>query len=166
MVLAGKQRFFLLSTVFVVAFAWLIAGPAAYAAESIVIGVPTSLGFLEGKEAIVFPLYNTETNYFADRFAKNYQHLLINHGHEKTKNYPYAFAKFKDGQTITPIMRRLYFNLVYTEKAFKGSPFEQHKYFQTRLRSQKIIGSVRKACKYVIKQVRRCLKPDYYFDIP
>jgi branched-chain amino acid transport system substrate-binding protein len=46
-----KQRFFLLSTVFVIAFAWLIAGPAAYAAEPIVIGVPTSLGFLEGKEA-------------------------------------------------------------------------------------------------------------------
>ena len=46
-----KQRFFLLSTVFVVAFAWLIAGPAAYAAEPIVIGVPTSLGFLEGKES-------------------------------------------------------------------------------------------------------------------
>jgi branched-chain amino acid transport system substrate-binding protein len=46
-----KQRFFLLSTVLVVAFAWLIAGPAAYAAEPIVIGVPTSLGFLEGKEA-------------------------------------------------------------------------------------------------------------------
>ena len=46
-----KQRFFLLSTVFFVAFAWLLAGPAAYAAEPIVIGVPTSLGFLEGKEA-------------------------------------------------------------------------------------------------------------------
>ncbi|MEJ2284093.1 MAG: ABC transporter substrate-binding protein [Desulfobacterales bacterium] len=46
-----KQRFFLLSTVFVFAFAWLIAGPAAYAAEPIVIGVPTSLGFLEGKES-------------------------------------------------------------------------------------------------------------------
>ena len=46
-----KQRFLLLSTVFVVAFAWLIAGPSAYAAEPIVIGVPTSLGFLEGKEA-------------------------------------------------------------------------------------------------------------------
>ena len=46
-----KQRFFLLSTVFVVAFAWFIAGPAAYAADPIVIGVPTSLGFLEGKEA-------------------------------------------------------------------------------------------------------------------
>jgi len=46
-----KQRFFLLSTVLVVAFAWLIAYPAAYAAEPIVIGVPTSLGFLEGKEA-------------------------------------------------------------------------------------------------------------------
>jgi branched-chain amino acid transport system substrate-binding protein len=46
-----KHRFFLLSTVFVVAFAWLIAGPAAYAAEPIIIGVPTSLGFLEGKES-------------------------------------------------------------------------------------------------------------------
>ena len=46
-----KHRFFLLSTVFVIAFACLITGPAAYAAESIVIGVPTSLGFLEGKEA-------------------------------------------------------------------------------------------------------------------
>jgi branched-chain amino acid transport system substrate-binding protein len=46
-----KQRIFLLSTVFFVAFAWLIAGPAAYAAEPIVIGVPTSLGFLEGKES-------------------------------------------------------------------------------------------------------------------
>ena len=46
-----KQRLFLLSTVFFVAFAWLIAGPAAYAAEPIVIGVPTSLGFLEGKES-------------------------------------------------------------------------------------------------------------------
>jgi len=46
-----KQRFFLLSTVFVVAFAWLIVGPAAYAAEPIVIGVPTSLGFMEGKES-------------------------------------------------------------------------------------------------------------------
>ena len=46
-----KQRFFLLSTVFVVAFAWLITGPAAYASEPIVIGVPTSLGFLEGKES-------------------------------------------------------------------------------------------------------------------
>jgi branched-chain amino acid transport system substrate-binding protein len=46
-----RQRFFLLGTVFVVAFAWLIAGPAAYAAEPIVIGVPTSLGFLEGKES-------------------------------------------------------------------------------------------------------------------
>lgn len=46
-----KQRIFLLSTVFFVAFAWLVAGPAAYAAEPIVIGVPTSLGFLEGKES-------------------------------------------------------------------------------------------------------------------
>jgi branched-chain amino acid transport system substrate-binding protein len=46
-----KRRFFLLSTVFFVAFAWMMAGPTAFAAEPIVIGVPTSLGFLEGKES-------------------------------------------------------------------------------------------------------------------
>ena len=98
--------------------------------------------------------------------ANNYHHLLINNGHEETKNYPHAFAKFEDGQIITPIMRRMYFNLIHNEKAFEGSLCKQHKYFRKWLRSQKIIGSVRKACKYVIKQVRRCLKPDYYFDIP
>jgi len=46
-----KPKFFLLSTVFVMALAGIIALPAAFAAEPIVIGVPTSLGFLEGKES-------------------------------------------------------------------------------------------------------------------
>ena len=46
-----KGRLFLLGVVLFVGFVWFIAGPAAYAAEPIVIGVPTSLGFLEGKEA-------------------------------------------------------------------------------------------------------------------
>jgi len=98
--------------------------------------------------------------------ANNYHHILLNNGHEETKNYPYAFGKFKDGQTITPIMRRIYFNLVYNKKVFKESPFEQHKYFQKRLRLQNIISSVKRALKYVIKQIRRYFKPDYYFDIP
>jgi len=46
-----KRRLFLLGVVLFVGFAWLAIGPAVYAAEPIVIGVPTSLGFLEGKEA-------------------------------------------------------------------------------------------------------------------
>jgi len=46
-----KQRLFLLSTVFIVALVWFITVPVAFAAEPIVIGVPTSLGFLEGKES-------------------------------------------------------------------------------------------------------------------
>ena len=46
-----KRRSYFFSLVLFVAFASFITGPAAYAAESIVIGVPTSLGFLEGKEA-------------------------------------------------------------------------------------------------------------------
>jgi branched-chain amino acid transport system substrate-binding protein len=46
-----KRKFLLSSLVFFVAFTCLFLGPAAYAADPIVIGVPTSLGFLEGKEA-------------------------------------------------------------------------------------------------------------------
>jgi branched-chain amino acid transport system substrate-binding protein len=46
-----KRRYFFQSIGFVIALVWLIAGPAAFAAEPIVIGVPTSLGFLEGKES-------------------------------------------------------------------------------------------------------------------
>ena len=41
--------------------------------------------------------------------AKKYQRLLIANGYDKSKNYPYAFARFKNGQTIKPMMRRLYF---------------------------------------------------------
>jgi len=46
-----KLRSFLLGIVLLVGFAWLVSGPAVYAAEPVVIGVPTSLGFLEGKES-------------------------------------------------------------------------------------------------------------------
>jgi branched-chain amino acid transport system substrate-binding protein len=46
-----KRRLFLIGVVLFAGFAWFAIGPAVYAAEPIVIGVPTSLGFLEGKEA-------------------------------------------------------------------------------------------------------------------
>ncbi len=46
-----KGKLCLISFVSFVAVACVMALPAAYAADSIVIGVPTSLGFLEGKEA-------------------------------------------------------------------------------------------------------------------
>ena len=46
-----KRRFSILGLVLLVGFVWLSVGPVSYAADEIVIGVPTSLGFLEGKEA-------------------------------------------------------------------------------------------------------------------
>jgi len=46
-----KRRSYFFGLVLLVTFAWIITGPAVSAAEPIVIGVPTSLGFLEGKEA-------------------------------------------------------------------------------------------------------------------
>ena len=39
------RRFILLGILLFIGVAWFVAGPAVYAAESIVIGVPTSLGF-------------------------------------------------------------------------------------------------------------------------
>ena len=46
-----KCKLFLLGVLLFVGFAWSVTGPAAYAGEPIIIGVPTSLGFLEGKES-------------------------------------------------------------------------------------------------------------------
>ena len=46
-----KRNFFLVSLLIILASAWSISGSIAFAAEPIVIGVPTSLGFLEGKES-------------------------------------------------------------------------------------------------------------------
>ena len=98
--------------------------------------------------------------------VKNYYCLLIENGYEETKNYPYAFAEFDDGQTITPMMRRLYFNEIFHDKARKGSPFEQHEYLLSRLRSQAIKHRLIAVGKYVMKLIKRWLNPDYYFDMP
>ena len=46
-----NRKIFLFCLALVAVFVWTIPVPAVYAAEPIVIGVPTSLGFLEGKES-------------------------------------------------------------------------------------------------------------------
>lgn len=46
-----KQKLSFLSLAFFIAAFWLIFTPSIYAADEIIIGVPTSLGFLEGKES-------------------------------------------------------------------------------------------------------------------
>jgi branched-chain amino acid transport system substrate-binding protein len=46
-----NRKVSLLCLALVAVFVWMIPAPAVLAAEPIVIGVPTSLGFLEGKEA-------------------------------------------------------------------------------------------------------------------
>ena len=46
-----NRKISLLCLVLVALFVWTIPVPAVFAADPIVIGVPTSLGFLEGKEA-------------------------------------------------------------------------------------------------------------------
>jgi branched-chain amino acid transport system substrate-binding protein len=46
-----KRSIFLISCLFAATFVWVIPNGLVYAAEPIIIGVPTSLGFLEGKES-------------------------------------------------------------------------------------------------------------------
>jgi len=46
-----NRKVILLCLALVAAFVWTVPVPAVFAADPIVIGVPTSLGFLEGKEA-------------------------------------------------------------------------------------------------------------------
>jgi hypothetical protein len=98
--------------------------------------------------------------------AKDYYRLLIDNGHDETKNFPYAFAKFRNGKTITPLMRRVYFEMLFHDKEFKGSPFEQHECFRSRLHLQEIKNNLRTFGKYVVTQIGRIFNPDYEFDKP
>ncbi len=46
-----NKKLFVFGMLFVVSFMWIIPVTGAFAADEIVVGVPTSLGFLEGKES-------------------------------------------------------------------------------------------------------------------
>jgi hypothetical protein len=98
--------------------------------------------------------------------AREYHRLLIENRHEEAKNYSYAFAKFQNGKSITPMMRRLYFDMVFHNAEPTESPFEKYEYFQSLLRSQRIKNIIRNGGKYLVTQIKRTLKPDYYFDKP
>jgi hypothetical protein len=101
-----------------------------------------------------------------EELAKDYHRLLIDNGYEETINYPYAFAKFNNGKTITPLMRRVYFEMVFSDKSLKGSPFEQYEYFRSRMHLQKIKKKLRNLGKYSMNKIGKYLNPDYDFDRP
>jgi hypothetical protein len=101
-----------------------------------------------------------------EELASEYRRLLIGNGYEETKNYPYAFEKFKNGITITPLIRRAYFEMLFHDKAFKGSPFEQYEYFRSRLHFQKLKNNLRTFGKYMITKIGSFLNADYNFDKP
>ena len=101
-----------------------------------------------------------------EELAKDYCRLLIDNGHDETKNFPYAFAQFENGKPITPLMRRVYFEMLFHDQKFKGSPFEQYEYFRSRLHLQEIKNNLRSFGKYVVTQIGRFFNPDYNFDKP
>jgi hypothetical protein len=101
-----------------------------------------------------------------EELAKEYQSLLINNGYEETKNFPYAFEKFTNGKTITPLMRRFYFQMLFHNKKFRGSPFEQYEYFRSRLHFQWIKANLRAFSKSMATKIGSFLNPDYHFDKP
>lgn len=100
------------------------------------------------------------------KLAFSYHRLLIECGYEYTKAYPYAFATFENGQTINPVMRRLYYEFILHNKPFDGSPFKQYSYFKRRLRLTIIRRFLGELGRNVISRIRRYINPDYDFDVP
>ena len=98
--------------------------------------------------------------------AKEYHSLLIENGYEETKFFPYAFEKFKNSKPITPLMRRAYFEMIFHDKEFKGSPFEQYEFFRSRLHFQEIKSNLRTFSKYIASKIGSFLNADYDFDKP
>jgi hypothetical protein len=98
--------------------------------------------------------------------AKEYKNLLIENGYEETKNYPYAFAKFQNGKTITPLMRQFYFEMIFHDKELDGSPFAQDEYFRSRMLLLKTKNKLRTFGKNTVSKIGTFLKHDYNFDKP
>ena len=101
-----------------------------------------------------------------EELSQNYYKLLIDNGHETTKIYPYAFAKFENGKPITPLMRRFYFKMLFHDKEFTGSPFGQYEYFSSRLHLQNMKNNIRNFGKYGVRQIGKFINPDHDFDKP
>jgi hypothetical protein len=101
-----------------------------------------------------------------EELAKEYRSLLIENGFEETKFFPYAFEKFNNGKAITPLMRRVYFEMIFHDKEFKGSPFEQYEFFRSRMHFQKIKSNLRTFSKSIATKIGSFLNPDYDFDKP
>jgi hypothetical protein len=96
--------------------------------------------------------------------AKEYKNILVENGYDETKNYPYAFAKFQNGKVITPLMRHIYFEMLFQDKEFEGSPFAQYEYFRSRMQLLKIKNNLRTFGKYLITKTGTLLNHDYNFD--
>jgi len=98
------------------------------------------------------------------KLANDYHNLLIDNGYEDTKNYPYAYAQFQNGKPITPLMRHVYFDMVFNDKGFTGSPFGKYKYFSSRSHIQKFKSNLRNFGKYGVRQIGKLINPNHDFD--
>jgi hypothetical protein len=101
-----------------------------------------------------------------EELAEDYLGCLIKNGYKETTNYPYAFAKFKNGKLINPLMRRFYFEVLFHDKEFEGSPFEQYEYFKSRLHLHMAKNNLRSLGKNVVSKIGKFFNHDYNFDKP
>jgi hypothetical protein len=68
---------------------------------------------IEDPEAVsrYSPHYTNPPNIPAwEKIGRDYANHLLKQGYAETIGYPYGFGHFKDGQSITPVQRRLYYN--------------------------------------------------------
>jgi len=90
-----------------------------------------------------------------EKLANKYRRLMLENGYGDSIQYPYAFAKFKTGQTITPDMRRIYFEDLFQGKSSEVSPFERYAYFRSRLSSRNYKDFLKNAAKPLVKHIRK-----------
>jgi len=79
---------------------------------------------------IGWPMAAATNPLILQRLATDYRALLLEAGHEQCRAWPYGFATFRNGQPISKAMRRHYYDLVMSEKAPAGSPFDHPEWFR------------------------------------
>ncbi|MBW4418865.1 MAG: hypothetical protein KME13_06500 [Myxacorys californica WJT36-NPBG1] len=103
--------------------------------------------------SVYSPMYQGRADELWIKLAEGYREKLLKNGYELTKEYPYAFKTFCNGEKITASMRRDFYEQLAQGRLVGESPFERPDYFQTSDFTLRNVTSLESALKQAIEQI-------------
>jgi hypothetical protein len=100
------------------------------------------------------PMYQGKADALWIKLAKAYREKLLKNGYELTKEYPYAFESFCNGEKITVSMRRDFYEQLIQGRFADESPFDCPDYFQVSPFTLRNVNSLEGALEQTREQIK------------